>query len=92
MKKPSSLVRACLPSAPKCLVSYLEHVGDLTYEEAPNYALLRQLFIKELTSMKCDDKSDVLDWVLSKPKAAKVTCNLICAYFHVIFLILASHS
>lgn len=50
----------------------MEYVGDLAYEEAPDYALLRQLFHKELTSMKSSDKPDVLDWVMNKPKAVKV--------------------
>lgn len=88
MKKPSSLVKACLPTkTPKCLVSYLEHVGDLAYEEEPDYMLLRQLFRKELTSMKYSDKPDVLDWILGKPKPIKVasiciySC-FICNYFY----------
>ena len=82
MKKPSSLVKACLPTkTPKCLLSYLEHVGALAYEEEPDYALLRQLFHKELTSMKYSDKPDVLDWLLDKPKAVKVE-----KYFVFIFI------
>ena len=73
MKKPASLVKACFPAhPPKCLVSYMENVGNLEYDEEPDYALLRRLFHKELTAMKCSDKSDVLDWVLGKPKAVKV--------------------
>lgn len=73
MKMPSSLVKACFPAQPpKCLISYLEHVASLEYDEAPDYAFLRQLFCKELTSMNCDNKPNVLDWVLDKPKAAKV--------------------
>ena len=73
MKKPSSLVKACLPTkTPKCLILYLEHVGALAYDEEPDYALLRQLFHKELSSMKCSDKPGVLDWILNKPKGVKV--------------------
>ena len=42
MKKPLSLVKACLPTkTPKCLFSYLEHVGALAYEEEPDYVLLQ---------------------------------------------------
>ena len=79
MKNPLSLVKACVPvQTPKCLVSYLEHINVLTYDEKPNYALLQQLFHKELTKMKCSDKSDVLDWVLGKAKAVKVAN--ICIY------------
>ena len=83
MKKPTSLVKACLPAQPsKCLTSYMEYVGDLAYDEVPNYTLLRQLFHKELTSMKCSDKPDVLDWVLGKSKAVKV----VCIYIFVVFI------
>ena len=79
MQKPSSLVKACLPTkTPKCLISYLEHVGNLAYEEEPDYMLLRQLFHKELTSMKYSDKPNVLDWILGKPKPIKVAS--ICIY------------
>lgn len=81
MKKPSSLVKACLPAQPpKCLVSYMENVGKLDYDEEPDYGLLRQLFHKELTTMKCSDKPDVLDWVLGKPKAVKVAYIYIYMY------------
>jgi len=70
MKVPSSLVKACFPAQPpKCLISYLEHVAGLEYDETPNYTLLRQLFRKELALMKCDDKPNVLDWVSKAAKA-----------------------
>lgn len=77
MKKPSTLVKACLPvQPPKCLTSYMDYVGALAYEDDPDYAQLRQLFHKELCSMKCSDKPDVLDWVQGKPKAVKVILYL----------------
>ena len=89
MKKPSSLVKACLSAqTPKCLVSYMEHVGSLDYDEDPDYGVLRQLFHKELVGMKCSDKPDVLDWVLSKPKSVKVI--YISLYLLIIILALAS--
>ena len=66
----------------------MEHVGSLDYDEDPDYGVLRKLFHKELAGMKCSDKPDVLDWILSKPKGVKVTC--IYLYLHIIILILAS--
>ena len=88
MKKPSSLVKACLPTkTPKCLVSYLEHVGSLTYEEEPDYVLLRQLFHKELTTMKYSDKPNVLDWILGKPKPIKVA-STVFVFIHVLYVII----
>ncbi|XP_065919725.1 serine/threonine-protein kinase VRK1-like isoform X2 [Dysidea avara] len=73
MKEPSSLMKACFSTgpSPKCLSAYLDNVSALDYDETPNYSNLKRLFVKELSSLGCDDRPDVLDWISTKPKAAK---------------------
>ena len=66
-------MKACFSTgpSPKCLSAYLDNVSALDYDETPNYSNLKRLFVKELSSLGCDDRPDVLDWISTKPKAAK---------------------
>ena len=59
------LMKACFGdySTPTCLKDYMKYVYQLSYEQVPDYEVLRGLFHKELKYQGMKDDGKNLDWL-----------------------------